>query len=1335
MSESNTLFALTLGGSGISHYDDKKKAVDGCLPIQTDAKVLLTYEKVDFLMSLYGVSFSRKMYEPGHIQAELLLQTTSACTVEFLSTMLVGRGVSLSVNGEDLASNYYIQEISPLIETDKGSPYVYTYVKLEIFSKDNILKYTRFSKAHLGEKFFTDIVAGFLSTASVSMRPLKESSLQKLMYTVKVLNPETKKQEDAQEELIQPYLVQYNESFYDFMRRVANRCGETFYFEDGKFCVGLSSTASAKPLPGVRSVSFHGISQGPLTSTGLPGTDYTRETVKEIITIKVDENGNELKPSDSVYADGTDKKVYRLSGDTIITDDIPTTDGFPTDAFPSDAPLAYNAEVSNEDQYMVLYQDRFANDASWQLWLGDVESRVVGWISQVLNATTLLDLITKFGQKELEAAFKLAGKVKESNKKGNQTLKNEALDESNTYAVLFAKVDDVLTHWLTLDYYHDVRSKEEEQARKMVCIDMGEGFSKAKLGDLITIPDYSNQTYVVVQIDITSGTAWKRNYDSFTSVAPVAGGLQSQRIYAIPVSGGIFYPPLLPDSPFRKCGPQPAFVIDADDPTQQGRVRVRYPWQPSTSTTADALKNAKKEMDDALKELKKYATVEEKEDGTLSIEKDSSASEADFNSYNATYATKKTAWLLAKFNHTVAESATPWIRMVTPMATSGGGMFFKPEVGDEVMVDYEGGNIDRPYVTGTLYSKNVHAPQEGDRVIVSKNGHSIRMSDPSNAAPIFAGVFPFLKFLTNYGVKIPSLDDKGQSALGGIELTDRTGLYDIKMSSHDRSISISSPLGTVSIDALTGISIEAPNGDISISGKNVEIEAFNKLTLTSGKNVAKDHKNKYLADFRDAKSVGKSLGKTVASMSYGKFVDLSFLRALLEIIIRPVDGTLQIKSNRFVLIEAGNGEAAGEASYYDAPTDKPGTGSRKKQQSLALYNLINEMKNVLTGFIQEYVEAFNEVKDAIDAFPAADFGTNAPGMISRPADNDQLLQEVFDICPTNDNGIINALNSYTDASQNNQHTHLNYTANTTPDQLDSFYKRTMNLMSAVTALKRKSSQYEHLYDDLKKLNKKALFKNTSVDAGGTFTILKSLISNVDAQTILKLTDPIVDDPVGGPAPAPLRAAGVQLQDPTPKQDGTNNRGLYKQYILITNDFTHQNGGVALFGSHLQEASFDNWRKAVLRRLACLVIQNCRANDRFKDFKILPAEYENIRTISSLGISSETGSLPANEKLPFNDPDWSRYVAEIKLEAKAADSLSGSESVDNFIEGFSSASMDALLKFVPMEFQVWKSDAQGEILFSDKKNETYHFRSGSAERYQNADRLMDEYGFRNLLMSL
>lgn len=128
----------------------------------------------------------------------------------------------------------------------------------------------------------------------------------------------------------------------------------------------------------------------------------------------------------------------------------------------------------------------------------------------------------------------------------------------------------------------------------------------------------------------------------------------------------------------------------------------------------------------------------------------------------------------------------------------------------------------------------------GQRIISSANGHSIRFTDNTNAddawikelSPAWALVRSFIP-----GIGLDTKNEDLLKASGGIELTDTYGLYSISMSSDSRKINISSPFGSVGINAYTGITVTAPNGDIKIVGKNVDIVAGNNLTLTSGANI------------------------------------------------------------------------------------------------------------------------------------------------------------------------------------------------------------------------------------------------------------------------------------------------------------------------------------------------------------------------------------------------------------------------------------------------------------------------------------------------------------------
>ncbi len=74
---------------------------------------------------------------------------------------------------------------------------------------------------------------------------------------------------------------------------------------------------------------------------------------------------------------------------------------------------------------------------------------------------------------------------------------------------------------------------------------------------------------------------------------------------------------------------------------------------------------------------------------------------------------------------------TDWIRIATMMGGNGRGSFFMPEVNDEVLVAFDHGDVQFPYVIGFLWNGQDQPPAEDvrERVIRSVNGHRIRFLD------------------------------------------------------------------------------------------------------------------------------------------------------------------------------------------------------------------------------------------------------------------------------------------------------------------------------------------------------------------------------------------------------------------------------------------------------------------------------------------------------------------------------------------------------------------------------------------------------------------------------
>lgn len=308
---------------------------------------------------------------------------------------------------------------------------------------------------------------------------------------------------------------------------------------------------------------------------------------------------------------------------------------------------------------------------------------------------------------------------------------------------------------------------------------------------------------------------------------------------------GMAYPFPLLAKWVRTATPQRAKVTDNFDPDRLGRVRISYPWQ----------------CNDSL--------------------------------------------------------ASPWVRIAYPMASDESGFMFIPNAGDEVLVDYENGNVERPYIVGSLYNKNTvpswHAKTYGSTVksITSTHGHHISFTDLPGGR--FVGnLFPVTSLLGKFGLYDDNAEDgfhkgDGKYLGGGFEIADQYGFYSIKGSTDSRNITISSPLGDIKLDAYTGITINAPSGDVNITGKNVKIEAKNNLSLISGSNISTPY---IYADEGKGTAYGASIiTGLLTTVAKTATIDLSLMRTLFETIFRPIGGTLLIKSGRYMCVEAGSGKA------------------------------------------------------------------------------------------------------------------------------------------------------------------------------------------------------------------------------------------------------------------------------------------------------------------------------------------------------------------------------------------------------------------------------------------
>lgn len=166
-----------------------------------------------------------------------------------------------------------------------------------------------------------------------------------------------------------------------------------------------------------------------------------------------------------------------------------------------------------------------------------------------------------------------------------------------------------------------------------------------------------------------------------------------------------------------------------------------------------------------------------------------------------------------------------WARVASWMAGKDRGAFFLPEVDDEVLVMFENGDVNRPYVIGSLWNGKDTPPETNKdgknnlRIFKSRSGHLLEFADTKGEERIT---------ITSAKGHVIRLDDK--SGAERIEIKDKSG---------SNSVLIDAKANKVSIVSGKDIEISAPSGKLSLAAKTVELKSSADTTISAsaGMNV------------------------------------------------------------------------------------------------------------------------------------------------------------------------------------------------------------------------------------------------------------------------------------------------------------------------------------------------------------------------------------------------------------------------------------------------------------------------------------------------------------------
>lgn len=158
---------------------------------------------------------------------------------------------------------------------------------------------------------------------------------------------------------------------------------------------------------------------------------------------------------------------------------------------------------------------------------------------------------------------------------------------------------------------------------------------------------------------------------------------------------------------------------------------------------------------------------------------------------------------------------SPWLRVTTPQAGGGRGMFFIPEVGEEVIVGFQGDSPTQPYIIGAVFhgQANTNFGNGGNDVktIQSRSGSRVVMNDSDGS------------------MHVADSNGNNMHMDGNGNLTIEASAS-IKLQCGDHLIELKSD-GTINAN---GNNITITGTDITTSGTNVTMSGTQNAAISSG---------------------------------------------------------------------------------------------------------------------------------------------------------------------------------------------------------------------------------------------------------------------------------------------------------------------------------------------------------------------------------------------------------------------------------------------------------------------------------------------------------------------
>jgi len=159
-----------------------------------------------------------------------------------------------------------------------------------------------------------------------------------------------------------------------------------------------------------------------------------------------------------------------------------------------------------------------------------------------------------------------------------------------------------------------------------------------------------------------------------------------------------------------------------------------------------------------------------------------------------------------------ADYVSGWARVVQFGAGNHRGWVLLPEVGDEVLVAFDRGDFDSPFVVGGLYN-GVDEADIGDYQLLDSSSKAVDVR----------------RFVSRIGSHLTFVDAPGKEL---IKIASKDGTMAVELNLSQRKISVTSA-GDVAVKAGANATVEA-TGSLTLKGASVSIEAQASLEAKAG---------------------------------------------------------------------------------------------------------------------------------------------------------------------------------------------------------------------------------------------------------------------------------------------------------------------------------------------------------------------------------------------------------------------------------------------------------------------------------------------------------------------